>query len=52
MGKNSNFKHSIQHFDEQSRPLAQFICEIVKEYDIYAKQLPTLGPIKSTRSII
>ncbi len=51
-GKELQFKHSIQHFDEQSRPLAQFICEIVKEYDIYAKQLPTLGPIKSTRSII
>lgn len=51
-GKELQFKHSILHFDERSRPLAKFICEVVKEYDIYAKQLTTLGPIKSTRSII
>lgn len=51
-GKELQFKHSLLQFDEQSRPLAKFIGEVVKEYDIYAKQLPTLGPIKSTRSII
>ena len=51
-GKELQFKHAIQHFDEGSRPFASFICEIVKEYDIYAKQLPLLGPVKSTRTLI
>ncbi len=51
-GKELQFKHSIQHFDERSRSLAAFICEIVKEYDIYSRQLPALGPVKSARALI
>ena len=48
-GKELQFKHSILQFEKQSRPLARFICDLVQEYDVYAKQLPTLGPIKATK---
>ena len=51
-GKELQFKHSLQHFDERSRPLVSFIEALVQEYDLFAKQLPTNTPIKSTRSLI
>ncbi len=50
-GKELQFKHSMLQFDLQSRPFARFICEIIQEYDVYAKQLPTLGPVKATKCL-
>ncbi|MBQ1769910.1 MAG: SNF2 helicase associated domain-containing protein, partial [Turicibacter sp.] len=51
-GKELQFKHSLKHFDERSRPLVSFIEALVQEYDLLAKQLPMNTPIKSTRSLI